>query len=432
MTEVKDLEKEIERLKRELDSKNRETTELLDKVEYLEDEIMKLEQLVSHKGKSKKQSKKNKKSKLSIELEVKDKEIRDLKDRMGFLRKEKIDAQKELEALKNSKNGSSSVIRVEDLRDKLPLNILVKELQDKINKQESVIKKLKRRTKGEIEDSTDIIEDKDKEIDNLKKEISILNKKFEGTSKSGDEGKSSENVTKVLLEDLQETLTKVKRQNSILKTKLKKYEEASSSEEDGVVTASLTQELALKDRQIEELKQLIESLKKSSQSLPLDQVVEALQNKLNKAKRRIQILESQTNEDDLQKSSISNGPLRGVNGKLKIQREMASFLQQKLDEAQRNLNVKEEEIATIKNEAIRIKKSYEILENQMKQKDQFIFDLKNQLSEVNAKNGIETGQSIEINSDIALRIEELKSVIEDLKKQNVQQRLEISQLRKSN
>jgi chromosome segregation ATPase len=122
---------------------------------------------------------------------------------------------------------------------------------------------------------------------------------------------------------------------------------------------------------------------------------------------------------------------KNINGKLKIQREMAGFLQQKLDEAQRNLNIKDEEITTIKNEAIRIKKSYEILENQLKQKDQFIFNLKNELGGLKEKKQTLNGDSYKKNPDIVLRIEELKSIIEDLKKQNIQQRLEISQLRKS-
>ncbi|TFG14720.1 MAG: hypothetical protein EU531_08890 [Promethearchaeota archaeon] len=428
MTEEDNLKKEIESLKRELDNKNGEITDLLDKVEYLEDEIMKLEQLIPDK-KSKK-SKKGKQSKLSIELEVKEKEIRDLKDRMGFLRKEKIDVQKELESIKSSENSLSSVIRVEDLRDKQPLNILVKELQDKINKQESIIKRFKRSGNGEIENNTELIEEKEKEIENLKREISSLNRKLE-EAKSSDESKSSENITKVLLKDLQETLTKVKRQNEELKKKLKQFESLSSSEKDEITTSSLTQELASKNKQIEDLKELITSLKQSKEPQPLEQVVEELQSKLNKAKTRIQLLESQPNVSTLQKSSINASFPRDVNGKLKIQREMASFLQQKLDEAQRNLTVKEEEIATIKNEAIRIKKSYELLGNQIKQKDLLISDLKNELSQVSAKSQTLTSGNVEENSDIALRVEELKSVIEDLKKQNVQQRLEISQLRKS-
>ena len=429
MTEENNLKKQLERLQLELNEKDREISEYLDKIEYLEDEIMKLDELITDK-KSKKQSKKVKQSKLEIELEAKEKEIRDLKDRMGFLRKEKIDAQKELEKIKSAESGSSSVMRVEDLRDKQPLSILVKELQDKINKQESLIKKLKRTGKAEVDDYSDVIEEKDKEIESLKEEISILNKKLEEVP-SINESKSSENVKKVLLEDLQETLTKVKRQNEDLKKKIEKYEKASSSGKKGVAIASLTQELDSKNKQIKELNELIATLKQSKQSQPLDQVVEELQNKLNKAKTRIQLLESQSNGPQIQNLSDSTTAPSNINEKLKIQREMAGFLQQKLDEAQRNLSIKDEEIATIKNEAIRIKKSYEILENQLKQKDQFIFDLKNELSGLKAKSLTPNGSISEENPDTILRIEELKSMLEDLKKQNIQQRLEISQLRKS-
>ncbi|MEJ2296289.1 MAG: hypothetical protein P8Y23_16190, partial [Candidatus Lokiarchaeota archaeon] len=263
-----------------------------------------------------------------------------------------------------------------------------------------------------------------------KREISILNNKLDDTT-STDETKSSENITKVLLEDLQETLTKVKRQNEELKKKIKNYEIANSNQNTGVAIASLNQEIELKNKQIQELKELITSLKQSKEGHPLDQVVEELQNKLNKAKTKISLLEGQPSASKLQNSYSESISTRDVNGKLKIQREMASFLQQKLDEAQRNLTIKEEEITTIKNEAIRIKKSYELLENQTKQKDQYIFNLKTELSELNAKKQIPHGEISKGNSNIALRIEELKSVIEDLRKQNVQQRLEISQLRKS-
>ena len=427
MTEENNLKREIDNLKQELEKKDEEIGNLLDNIEYLEDEIMKLEELIPDK-KSKKKTKKGKQSKLSIELEAKEKEIRDLKDRMGFLRKEKIEVQKELESIKSSKNGSSSVLRVEDLRDKQPLNILVKELQDKINKQESLIKKLKR--SGKEADNSELFDEKNKEIENLKREISILNNKLDAAT-STTETKSSENITKVLLEDLQETLTKVKRQNEELKNKIKNYESASSNQKEGVAIASLNQDIELKNKQIQELKELITSLKQSKEAHPLDQVVEELQNKLNKAKTKIQLFESQPSASRLQNSYTESTTTKDVNGKLKIQREMAGFLQQKLDEAQRNLTVKEEEITTIKNEAIRIKKSYELLESQVKQKDQYIYNLKNELSELNAKKQKQYGEISEGSSNIALRIEELKSVIEDLRKQNVQQRLEISQLRKS-
>ena len=57
--------------------------------------------------------------------------------------------------------------------------------------------------------------------------------------------------------------------------------------------------------------------------------------------------------------------------------------------------------------------------------------LKNELSGLKAKSLTPNGSISEENPDTILRIEELKSMLEDLKKQNIQQRLEISQLRKS-
>ncbi len=429
MTEEANLKKQLERLQLELNKKEGEIGEYLDKIEYLEDEIMKLGELIPDK-KSKKQSKKTKQSKLSIELEAKEREIRDLKDRMGFLRKEKIDAQKELESIKSSESTSSSVIRVEDLRNKQPLNILVKELQDKINKQDSLIKKLRRTGKGEEHDDLEIVDEKDREIENLKEEILKLKNFLEQSAITKDQ-KKSENITKDLLEDLQDTLTKVKKQNENLKKKLEKYEKKSSKGANDKALMSLTSELESKNVQIKELKELVSSLKESNEPLPLDQVVEELQNKLNKAKVRIQLLESQSKTPQIQTTPLQASSPGEIDGKLKIQREMASFLQQQLDEAKRNLNIKEEEISTIKNEAIRIKKSYEILENQMKEKDQKIYDLRNELNSFNIKNQTHSGLDQVEDHNIALRIEELKSIIEDLKKQNVQQRLEISQLRKS-
>lgn len=75
-------------------------------------------------------------------LKKKDKYIRELKDRMGFLRKEKVQLQQELDKY-NKRNPNSTVIRIEK-KKKGPLNLLVKELQAKINKQKIIIKKLKK------------------------------------------------------------------------------------------------------------------------------------------------------------------------------------------------------------------------------------------------------------------------------------------------
>jgi len=58
---------------------------------------------------------------------------------MGFLRKEKVQLQQKLENL--HKANSSTLIRIEEKKE--PLDILVKELQSKINKQQLIIDKLK-------------------------------------------------------------------------------------------------------------------------------------------------------------------------------------------------------------------------------------------------------------------------------------------------
>ncbi|MFX1478770.1 MAG: hypothetical protein ACFFCI_11630, partial [Promethearchaeota archaeon] len=170
----------------------------------LEDTIMKLEPLIPDDDESKKSKKqRTKDTKLSIELKEKENEIRDLKNRMGYLRKEKVQLQQELEKLKGKKSDSI-VIRTEDFRDKTPLDTLVKELQNKVNTQKSTIEnlkqeyinasefddKLKEKEKAierrmafsmqtQIDDQAKIIELKNQEIETLINEVDNLNKKFE-------------------------------------------------------------------------------------------------------------------------------------------------------------------------------------------------------------------------------------------------------------
>jgi hypothetical protein len=103
---------------------------------------------------------------------------------------------------------------------------------------------------------------------------------------------------------------------------------------------------------------------------------------------------------------------------------MAGFLQKQLAEANTALKTKEEENITIKTEAIRIKKEYAKLENIIKLKDQKTNELSAQLQTQNTT-------STSIPPDVKLRFNELQSLVDDLSKQNIQQRLEISQLRKN-
>ena len=156
--------------------KDEEINIYLDKIEELEEIIMRLEALIPEEDiKKKSRKKKMMDSKLAIELDEKDKKFRELKDKMGFLRKENSHLRQELEKKKFA-NSSSSRIKIEDLRPEPILNDLVKELQDIVNNQRLIISKLKT-NKVDKEDILEKLRDKEEEIKLLKSEISQLNHK---------------------------------------------------------------------------------------------------------------------------------------------------------------------------------------------------------------------------------------------------------------
>ena len=442
MTEEENLLRKIQDLQSELDKKEIQINTYLDKIDGYEVDIMKYEQMFDENA-PKSKIKKAKEDKLNIEISVKDREIRELKDRMGFLRKEKIDLQKKYE-LECKKNTETSVISVEEIRakDKAPLNVLLQELQDKINKQQSMIRRLKR---GEIgikskdsgsDEYNQILEEKDKKIEMLTDQIAELNKNLSKPAPDIELDKPpSSDISKVLLEELKNNLTKVKRRNNELKKKLEKYEKKvkskKGSEEDSQVIelqniiSQLTSELEHKNKIIEE--NTISSIHRESESDAgsLHSVVEELKSKLSKAKSQI------ANFQLAQEHSFKSLSPSETEGKLKIQREMASFLQKQLAEANNALKTKEEEITTIKNEAIRIKRKYEDLENLGKSRDQKTNELYADLDALKIQIHTQNATSQSIHPDVKLRLNELQSLVDDLSKQNIQQRLEISQLRKS-
>jgi len=154
--------------------KDEEINIYLDKIEELEEIIMRLEDLIPVEDvKKKNRKRKRMDSKLAIELDEKDKKFRELKDRMGFLRKENSQLQQELEKIKLA--NSSSRINIEDLRPEPLLNDLVKELQYIVNNQRLIISKLKT-NKVDKEVILEKLRDKEEEIKLLKSEISQLNK----------------------------------------------------------------------------------------------------------------------------------------------------------------------------------------------------------------------------------------------------------------
>ncbi|MHA1508469.1 MAG: hypothetical protein ACTSO6_07195, partial [Promethearchaeota archaeon] len=277
MTDEEKLLRKIQDLQLELEKQEIQINSQLDKIDGQEVEIMKYA-LMFDENAPKSKIKKAKEDKLNIEIDARDREIRELKDRMGFLRKEKIDLQKKYE-LEVKKNTDSSVISVEEIREKekAPLNVLLQELQDKINKQESMIRRLK---SGEIglkgkdnrnDEHNAILEEKDKKIEMLTDQIATLDDQIvklnENLSKptpdlEKDENPPNSNISKILLEDLQNNLTKVKRRNNELKKKLEKYEKKDKSkkgsEENSQVIelqniiSQLTSELEHKNKIIED------------------------------------------------------------------------------------------------------------------------------------------------------------------------------------
>jgi chromosome segregation ATPase len=425
MTEVT-LRARISELKAELEKKDREIHSYLDRIDELEETIMRLEDLIPEED-NKKKSKKRQAfdSKMAIELDEKNKQIRELKNNMGFLRKDKSKLQQELERLKINQK-ESSVIRVEDLRTQPPLNTLVKELQETVNKQRSTINKLKAQNIGN-EELIEKISQKDEEIEILKSDILELNQKLKDLSTISDE-RSHDSISKKLIEDLQNQLNKTKRQVIDFKQKLDKSDkkikkvqkEAKKIDDFKTEIKELKGLVETKELEIKELNEKVKSLQKAEIAINYNQIdthsnemikalKEDLQNKLNKAKLQIKSLQ----EEIKGKAPEQNESQKDLESKLKIQRDMAIFLQKQLE-------TKEGEIATIKNEAIQIKRKYRQLENQLRSKEQKLNDFQRQL-EVQTKRE---------DPNLEIRLKELKNKIENLQKLNNEQRIEISQLRK--
>lgn len=400
MTEEDNLRKRINELQLELSKKDNEINLYLDKIDGFEEEVIRYEEILDEKAPKGKMNK-VKEGRLNIELFAKDRELRELKNRMGFLRKEKISIQKKHDNLIRS-TSNSSVISVEELREKEkpPLNILLHDLQDKLNKQESLIRRLKSKDLGSDE-YNEKLRGKDEKIELLTDKIADLTEKIENSSSQIETNHVDNNFTKNLPEELQKKLNKAKRENEELKKVINSYEKKDKGKK------SIADQIALKE------------------------VVEELKSELSKSKVQIATLQEQIKEGQNQEAppvSIFQG---GVEGKLKIQREMASFLQNQLAESKNALKTKEEENTTIKNEAISIKGKYEDLDNQLKLKDQKLNELEAELDSLRIQIQTQVNTTQIINPDINLRFKEFESLVDDLSKQNIQQRLEISQLRKS-
>ncbi len=117
------LKNTIKELKAELLLKNKEISEYLDKIEYLEDTIMEFEVNLSE------ESDKTNVSLLKIHLKDREKENRELKNKLGFLRLENVKLKQELEKIKKG-----HVINIQVVEDSLTSN----ELENVIKKEPKI------------------------------------------------------------------------------------------------------------------------------------------------------------------------------------------------------------------------------------------------------------------------------------------------------
>jgi len=406
-----DLKSRINKLEIELDKKELEIHELQDKIELLEDNMMKYEEIDIEEvlaGKHK-VIEKLMKAKLAVRVKSMEKENRDLKNKLGFFRKEKIQLQKELE---NFKKPTSSVIKIDEMAGrKKQLNSLVADLQGELNKKNALINKLKRQVAAGSGDASEILKEKDEEIEALKSKLSELTEKSEESvplAGDGNGGGTRTLLTRGLTEDLQDKLNKTRRQVDHLKKKLKEYE-----------TGEIKVDLDKDDAEITTLKAQIEELKKelefkatlanapSPAASPMSSLTAELQDKMNKLKVQVKNLQEKLKEYQAKEKTVENISQEKLIEEINMQKEKITLMQQKIDEQQRILSVKEQRIISLSNQVKTIG------------------------SDLPATALWEDTHEKDIKSHVALRLRELKSVVEDLKKQNIQQRLEISQLRKT-
>jgi len=437
-TRIGELEDRIRELEDELAEKDNEIIDYLYKLEQLDAKVTHLEQYApKDSDKKKKKKKQTAQSKVALKIQEKDDEIRDLKNRLGSLRKDKIQLQQEKDdEIKDLKNRlDPSVLRVEDLREQAPLNVLVKDLQEMVNKQKSEINQLKSKIK-QAEDSIEKIKEYENNIELYKSEINDLNQKLKELSVPSD-SEGGDSVAKKLIDDLQKQLNKSKREIIELKQKLSKKAKKSEKKSDSSKINKLEDQVKELNTLIESKNNEIKSLKKGvvakdslsgksdqpdvASSVMIKTLQDDLQNQLNKSKLQIKSL-----QEELRKSK--SGDISGtgtsetqkeMEGKIKMQREMAMFLE-------KQLKTKDGEIETIKNEAVQIKKRYRQLENQLKLRDQKLNDLQKQID----NQIIQIPAQPQRDPQLTLRLRELKDFVQDLQKENLEQRLEIEQLRK--
>ncbi|MBY9006932.1 MAG: hypothetical protein KGD63_09245 [Candidatus Lokiarchaeota archaeon] len=409
---------QITKLERELTEREDEINNHLDRVEYLENNILQLESLIKEaESEGKIDPKKFLNTQLKIEVEEKDKEIRVLKNNLGFIRKENMNLKKEIELMNRGERHTYSVMQKDT--DNEPLHALIKELQTKINKQQTEISKLRNHTsdnKIQTHDFEKGLEEKDSTIKKLNLEVINLQKKsveLKPKSKIQIPKTISNDVTEML----QDKLNKSRRQVEILEKKISEFKNQKNitnstvSGRDNTISdlnsqnTRLENQIKQKDESIGALKKIISALEEAQAKIANDlgtgiisSLTDELQRQLNKSKFHIRNLETKLKK--YENSSKLEDDLENLEVKARSQEQL--------------LKEKEDTIEMIKKEAIKSKEE--------------IKKLKNYINSINPSKKVETTPKISPNMD--LRIKELKLMVGDLEKLNAEQRLEITQLRK--
>ncbi|MFX1435025.1 MAG: hypothetical protein ACFFB1_14730 [Promethearchaeota archaeon] len=256
------LKRQIKQLKLELDKKENEIYGHLEKIDNLEEELLQFHDFISEKA-SQETIQKAFESKFTFEIKEKERVIRELKNRMGFLRKEKNAAQKELNDLKRKKSISSK-INIDEIREKnqLPKEILllessIKHLQNNLNSKDSLIERLK----DEIEILNEKLEEKSEKIEQLNLKFTTLNQELEIISSIG-KNISSEIVEEETSKRVKKKIKKLRKENQELERKQFELEmpdkEKIIQEIESVALknkiAELERKLSVKSKEIKDLK----------------------------------------------------------------------------------------------------------------------------------------------------------------------------------
>ncbi|TXT62475.1 MAG: hypothetical protein BAJALOKI3v1_570013 [Promethearchaeota archaeon] len=168
MTLEKMIQSDIESLREEIDQKNQRIYNLLDKIEDLEEHLVLLEKSIKNQDENPDNPLLTLKN---IKLEEHEKEIRRLKNNMGFLRKENLELKRKL---RDDTEGSSSkypgatLIRIEE--KKKTLQEMIEEVQQSLTKKYTSMKNLEEKL-SRIKEK---IQKKDKIINVLKEENDFL------------------------------------------------------------------------------------------------------------------------------------------------------------------------------------------------------------------------------------------------------------------